>query len=376
MTLSRSKFIRLGLLSLCCGLTIPKCTQLVKATNRRGSTVKASRLKMLSKGFNLGRWRVIEFADKGDDIKATLLQYKRLGLTYTRLPIVLSRFFDDKNPSVLKKDYLPALDAIIQMHMKVGLGITICPFDAPDELYSNPAVVEKYVAFFKAFAAHFSRTNPEKVFLEVLNEPSAETPQAWDKIQLKLISAIRSQAPNHTIIASSNMRVTKNDWNNLRGLLKTQIVNDKNVVYNFHFYEPFIFTHQGAEWGWKALKFMRGIPYPSNPQAVAPILNQIRDPQAKRAVEYYGKEKWNKTKLSKELSLVANWAKSHEVPVICNEFGVIQSASVPRDSMLRYLKDIRQILESHGIGWNQWFRVNLRDREIIQALGLKPLINP
>ncbi|MFQ4140774.1 glycoside hydrolase family 5 protein [Chlorogloeopsis sp. ULAP02] len=317
---------------------------------------------------------MIEFAQKQDNLYATLLQYKRLGLTYTRLPIVLSNFFNDKNPNVLKQDYLAALDTIVQMHMRIGLGITICPFDAPEELYSNPAAVTKYLAFFKAFATHFNHTNPEKVFLEVLNEPSAETPHVWNQIQPRLISTIRSYAPNHTIIASSNLRVTKSHWNNLRALLKTEIVKDRNVVYNFHFYDPFVFTHQGATWGWEALKYMKGVPYPSNPQAVAPLLNKIRDPQARWGVENYGKEQWNKFKLVNELSLVAKWAKSNGVPVICNEFGVIQSANVPRDSMLRYLKDVRQILESYNIGWNQWFRLNLRDQEIMHALGLKPLI--
>jgi endoglucanase len=375
--LKRSQFIRLGLLSLCSGLTVSMYS-LVKATNEPKSTVKvvkstvkANRLKTLSKGFNLGRWQESKFKD-GSKLKATLWRYKSLGLTYTRLPLVLVNFLNDQNPSVLKEDYLPVLDKIIQMHLKMGLGICLCPFDAPSELYADPAVVAKFVAFWKAFAHHLSKTDPEKVFLEVLNEPSAETPEIWNTIQVELIQAIRSWAPNHTIIASSNLRVSKNDWNNTQALLKTEIVKDKNVVYNFHFYTPMVFTHQGATWGWSVLKHIKGIPYPSTPQVVAPVLKKIKDLEAKSVVEYYGKERWNKAKLLKELSPVANWAKSNGVPVICNEFGVIPWTGVPKASMLRYLLDVRQILESYGIGWGQWFELDLYDRETMQALGLSP----
>lgn len=371
MHISRSKFLRLGLLALCSGLAIPLYSS-VKAVNEFKSTVKASRLKTLSKGFNLEHWQGHELTD-GFYTRATLLQYKSLGLTYTRLPVIWSKFLDDNNPSVLNTDYLAALDAIVQMHIKIGLGIIICPFSHPSELYSDSAVLAKFIAFSKAFATHLSNTNPEKVFLEVLNEPYAETPQDWNKIQLKLIPVIRSSAPNHTIVASSNLRVTNTHWNNVQALLKTQIVKDKNVVYNFHFYDPFVFTHQGATWGWNTLQFMKNVPYPSTPQAVASVVDEIRDSDAKWAVENYGKEKWNRAKLRSILSPVADWAKTNRVPVICNEFGAIPWTA-PRGSRLRYLKDVRQIFESYGIGWAHWFGLDMSDKEAMQALGLKPLL--
>ncbi|BAZ13307.1 putative endoglucanase [Calothrix sp. NIES-4071] len=370
-TLSRSKFLRLALLSICSGLAAANCS-IVKATNESKFTFKASRLNTLSKGFNLEHWQGHELTD-GFYTQASLLEYKSLGLTYTRLPVVLWRFLNDNNPSVLKTDYLAALDTIVQMHVNTGLGIIVSPFNHPYELYSDPVIEARFIAFWKAFASHLSSTDPEKVFLEVMNEPSAKTAEDWNKVQVKLIAAIRSGAPNHTIIASSNLRVAVNDWDNIQALLDTQIVEDKNVVYNFHCYVPFVFTHQGATWGWHALQFMKNIPYPSTPQAVAPMLSSIRDSEAKSAVENYGKEEWNKDKFLKVLSPIAEWAKTNEVSVICNEFGAIPWVA-PRDSMLRYLKDITQVFETYGIGWGHWFGLNMQDTEVMQALGLKPLL--
>lgn len=364
---SRSSFIRFGLLALFSVLAAPMCDR-VQAGNESKHTVKASRLKTLSKGFNLEHWQRHGLED-GHYTEATLQEYKNLGLTYTRLPVVLSAFLDDKNPSVLKTGSLAALDAIIKMHIKTGLGIILSPFNHPPELYSDPAQVAKFVAFFKAFATHLNSTDPEKVFLEVMNEPTAATPQAWNNVQLKLISAIRSCAPNHTIIACSN------NWSNAQSLPMTQIVKDKNVVYNFHFYEPFVFTHQGATWGWRASKFMKDIPYPSTPAAVAPLLNSIQDAEAKSAVENYGKENWNRAKVVSILSPVAVWAKTNGVPVICNEFGAMPWTA-PRDSLLRYLRDVREVLESYGIGWGEWFWLDVHDNEAMQALGLTPVLRP
>ncbi len=369
---SRSSFIRLGLLTLFSTFAASMCGR-VKAGNKSKPTVKASRLKTLSKGFNLDYWLFHGLAD-GHYTEATLQEYKNLGLTHTRLPIVVSVFLDDNNPSVLKTDSLAALDAIIRLHVKTGLGIILSPFNHPAEMYSDPAVLAKFVAFSKAFATHLSSTEPEKVFLEVMNEPIAAKPQIWNNIQVKLIPAIRSGAPNHTIIASSNVHLSANDWDNVGSLPLTQIVPDDNVVYNFHFYKSLVFTHQGASWA-GSLKLLKDIPYPSTPAAVAPLLDAIQDAEAKSAVENYGKENWNRNKCVSVLAPVADWAKTNGVPVICNEFGALPSTA-PRDSLLRYLKDVREVLESYEIGWAEWFGLDVHDNELMQALGLTPLRRP
>lgn len=368
MQYTRSYFIRFGLLAMASGLTGIARDRLQAASP---TTVKPSRLQTLSRGFNLGHWQRHNLAD-GYYTLAKLQQYKRLGLTYTRLPVVLSTFFDNKNPGVLKTDSLAILDAIVRLHAQAGLGIILSPFNHPKSLYFDPAVLAKFVAFFKAFATHMRSTDPEKVFLEVMNEPNAETPQAWDRVQVELIKAMRTGAPHHTIIASSNVSATANDWNNARSLPLTRIVADKNVVYNFHFYEPFVFTHQGASWGWRATQFMKNIPYPATLATITLPLSKIQDTEAKNAVEHYAQQQWNRDKLITLLSPIANWAKTNNVPVSCNEFGAIPWTA-PRSSLLHYLKDVRQVLESMGIGWGQWFELDVHDAEVMQALGLKPI---
>ncbi len=369
-SLSRSSFVRFGLLALFSGLSHLLCGR-VDATDEAGALPTANRLATLARGFNLDHCRQHGLSD-GFYKPETLQTYQSLGLSHTRLPILLSDFLNDDHPDRLKTESLAALDAMVQMHLETGMAVIVSPFDPPDELYSNPDLLAKFVTFFKAFATHLSSTDPEKVFLEVMNEPSAATPQIWDRVQAGLVTAIRSGAPNHTIIASSNLRVTERDWSNIRALPMTRVLADKNVVYNFHFYEPFVFTHQGATWGWPALKFMKDIPYPSTLETVASSLSTIQNPEAKQAIESYGKENWNRDKLIQALSIAANWARINKIPISCNEFGVIPWTA-PREDRLRYLKDVREALEFHKIAWSQWFGLDVQDSELIQVLGLSPL---
>ena len=380
---SRSTFIRSGLLMVCSALAAALYSPKAKSQNASEATPGSDRLKTLSKGFNLEHWRRTAPTD-GFYTQKTLQQYRRLGLTYTRLPVVLSKSLDDSRSSVTKTDFLRSLDnvlepsflstldEIIEMHVQAELGIILAPFGHPPELYTDPELTARFADFWKALATHLSSTNPEKVFLQVMNEPAAETPQAWDPVQLELIQAIRSGAPNHTIIASANLRVAPKEWSQVRALPLGQVVADQDLVYDFHFYEPITFTHQGATWGADTWQFMKDVPYPATPAAVAPILAGIQNPKAKAEVEDYGAENWNQEKVARSLSTVTSWARNQGVRIICSEFGVYPQ-SAPRASRLRYLKDVREVLEFYGIGWGHWFRLDVFDDEVMQALGLTPL---
>src|ERR1043166_3130955 len=120
--------------------------------------------------------------------------------------------------------------------------------------------VEAFAKFWRAFASHLSKRDPEFVFLEVINEPMVEDGYRWYGIQGKLIAAIRAGAPNHTIIASGHR------WSGLSEMLFLEPYSDTNIIYNFHFYEPFAFTHQGATWAGPNLPFYKNVPYPSSPE--------------------------------------------------------------------------------------------------------------
>src|SRR5262249_27237245 len=84
---------------------------------------------------------------------------------------------------------------------------------------------------------------PSRVAFEPLNEPPQECTSAdWPALQLRIVRAARNAAPRHTLI------LTGACGSMIAGLEELQPVDDPNVIYTFHFYEPYVFSHQAAQW--------------------------------------------------------------------------------------------------------------------------------
>ncbi|MFK5004459.1 cellulase family glycosylhydrolase, partial [Klebsiella pneumoniae] len=80
-----------------------------------------------------------------------------------------------------------------------------------------------------------------QVFFELWNEPHVGAAQTiagidknwWMPFQGQIIQSIREAAPEHYIIAGAE------NWNSWYDLTFIQPYNSKNIVYNFHFYDPY-----------------------------------------------------------------------------------------------------------------------------------------
>ncbi len=360
-------------------------------TNATQSTeskaVLERRFARLRHGINLSHW----FAQSivGNYSKAHLESYittadlaliESMGFDHVRFTIEPAPLFDEwDDPSKLKTDYLKLFDAALDQILarKLSVIVDIHPSDEFKVRFNKEdRHVEAFAKFWISFAKHLSSRDPERVFLEVINEPMVEDLYRWQGIQAKLIAAIRLGAPQHTIIASGYR------WSGLYDLLALEPYSDRNVIYNFHFYEPFAFTHQGATWAGPNLSFYKNIPYPSSPEIIAKVLDSVTDEQARFNLFHYGEERWNLDRMDREISKAAAWASKRGVPLTCNEFGAFRRFVTPADRMV-WLNDLRTVLEKHGIGWSMWdyaggFGVVERvegkakaDEAVLKALGLR-----
>ena len=276
-------------------------------------------------------------------------------------------------------EYLAQVDRAVNLALAHGLAVVIdlhpeSEFKA--RLTRDDGFVEQFADFWRALAKHYSKFDPELVFLEILNEPELTDRFRWIGIQAKVASAIRESAPRHTMIATG-ARWSANDE-----LLFLEPLADTNVIYTFHFYEPHVFTHQGANWGAYYWNWVRGLRYPSNREAAEKVAASVPDEVSRLYVLRYGMEHWDGDRIEMEINQVAEWARRRGVPVICNEFGVYRKYADDHDRVA-WLSDVRRALERHAIGWTVWdysgsFGVVTKsegravpDESTLKALGLK-----
>jgi aryl-phospho-beta-D-glucosidase BglC (GH1 family) len=253
-------------------------------------------------------------------------------------------------PDEISAEYFGYLDAAVKLILDQQLAVVIDlhpDSDFKTRLAKDDSFVQEFADFWRALARHYSTWDQERVFLEILNEPEFTDRYRWCGVQAKLAAAIREGAPRHTIIAAGAR------WSDDDELVFLEPIRDPNVIYNFHFYDPHIFTHQGATWGAYFWHWVKGLPYPSSPESAAKVAAGVPDAIDRLTVIRYGQDHWDAARIDAEISQVDQWARQNGVPVVCNEFGVYRAYADPQDRKA-WIHDVRTALERRGIGWTMW----------------------
>jgi endoglucanase len=237
--------------------------------------------------------------------------------------------------------------------------------------------VKRFAMMWQALAKHYAQTDPELVIFEIMNECELDDPYRWQGIQSFVAQQIRLAAPGHTIIASGAR------WDGLDDLLQIQPLPLGNIIYTFHNYEPFPFTHQGANWTSPEVENLSNVPYPSSPDAVQANLAQEPTLAGKFFIEQYGLGRWNADRIEATLHFAQLWSQQYHAPVYCGEFGVHIPVVNPQ-MRAHWIHDTRVAFEKNEIGWAMWdYQTNfglvskqngkaIPDPLIVEALGLKP----
>lgn len=346
------------------------------------------RIARLSRGINLSHWMWFPHA-QGEQGRRRFLpaaDLKRLaetGFTHVRLPFEPSWLWNESDGS-LRRAALAEYEDAMNLCLDSGLSVMVdahwsrTPWIRPrgadfDERFGE---LER---FWRALAVHVKDTDPGRVFLELVNEPhNLRSAEHWHEAQRRIAQAVREAAPRHTIIA------TGADWGGIDGLLELAPLDDANIVYSFHFYEPHNFTHQGAEWGFPPWRGMKDVPWPAERadlQRLADTFPQESRDALRWSSRAESTDPWKPDLLHGRIARAAQWASRHGVPVYCGEFGV-HAAPSPRDSRLRWHREMAAALRQHGIGWAMWdyvggFRIatgepgeRRLDEPLCNALGL------
>lgn len=115
------------------------------------------------------------------------------------------------------------------------------------DIWSNPRLQQQNADLWRVIAARY-KDEPAIAAYDLLNEPvtTDATGEQWKKFAQQLVDAVRSEDQNHLLVIGGVYGV--NGKYGAAGIEQHFLVNDPNVVYDFHFYEPIKYTHQYASW--------------------------------------------------------------------------------------------------------------------------------
>ena len=328
------------------------------AQTPQDSGLAGRRAAHLRYGINLSEWFAQVYDQRGYTKEhfetwttaQDIALIKAMNFDHVRLSVNPQPMFRRKQADQIPEDYLSYLDTAVKMILDQGLGVIIDVHpdsDFKEKLASDNEFVEQFADYWRGLARHYSSWNADLVFFEILNEPEFKDRYRWEGVQSKLALAIREGAPDQTIIVAGA------NWSADNELLFIEPLRDPNIIYNFHFYDPHVFTHQGATWSTNYVHYLKDLPYPSTPENVRQAAALVPDAANRLAVIHYGMDRWSAARIDEEISQIAAWGKRWHVPLTCNEFGVYRKTASPKDRAA-WISDARTALEKYNIGWTMW----------------------
>ena len=283
------------------------------------------------RGVNLGGWlSQCDYSEKRMDSFITQEDFARIadwGFDHVRLPVDYDVI--QNADGTMKEQGLERVDRALGYAGKCGLNLVLdlhktqgFSFDAGEHeegFFENERFQERFYTVWETFAARYG--SRKDMMFDLLNEVTEQRYlEAWKIISREAVRRIRLHAPETLILLGSY------NWNSARTVSELDAPYDDRVVYNFHFYEPHDYTHQGAYWE-------------------APL----RDISRRYRYEECGvTAEWIEDFLAPALEKAAK----ENCDLYCGEFGVIDV--VPPEDSLGWFRDLHTAFEMHGIARCLW----------------------
>ncbi len=308
----------------------------------------------LGRGVNLGN--ALEAPVEGDWGLVLQEEYfaliKEAGFDTVRVPIRWSAHALADPPYTVDEVFFERVDWVIENALAQDLNVVI-NMHHYEEIFSKPSAhTARFVAIWEQIAARY-KDLPTAVYFEPLNEPHDLLSDAkWNEVLLETVLAIRRIDSRHTLVLSGGQ------WGGIKGLPTLKIPEgEQNYVCSFHYYDPMLFTHQGAEWtsaeygtlgviwpgppaveltplpdaakaGWVNTWFLQynGFPAATNPAGPKPILADFDN--------------------------ALRWRDKLDCSLWMGEFGAYSKADM--NSRVNWTAFMRAEAESRGIAWAYW----------------------
>lgn len=243
-----------------------------------------------------------------------------------RLPVRWSNHAGLDAAAVIDPRFFERVDSIVDRLLNRGVTVVLNmhhyrqldgdPLD-PGEARVDPAVVDlRFLAMWRQIARRYADRGDRLIF-ELYNEPHGDLEPRWNALFSRGLRVVRESNATRVVVVGPTF------WNSATHLDRLVLPPDPNLLLTVHHYEPFDFTHQGAEWI-----------QPPKPLGVSCCDDKQREV------------------ITSMLDLAVRESARLGYPVFVGEFGAYSKA--PQDARIRYLRLMRQAMESRGLPWMYW----------------------
>jgi endoglucanase len=296
-------------------------------SNLFAQTVAHQRCASFERGMNISNWLEAPWQTNWPTetgyTKADLQLMKDAGIKSLRLPINFAEISDSIYPYNVDTAHVlfQRIDTVIKWADELSMNLIIDNHHGWELTNENwRTYKDRFAKLWGTVAKKYQYLDPEHYFFELLNEP----PIAFNELDsLNLlfttaIDSIRNYTTAHSIIVSPNL----GSWGMAFDLYRP--LEDTNLIYTWHCYDPIDFTHQGFSWG---------TPYPAG--TPFPYVNSFYE-----QFLYTG------------LQRVIHWKDSFDMPLFLGEFGVSEHADA--DSRCRWVELVTHTADSMDIPSFYW----------------------
>ena len=270
------------------------------------------------------------------------------GFETVRIPVRWSNHAAYTAPYTIDAAFMDRVAHVVGLARAEGLRVILNAhhYDDPGgSIFSNPAgETERLAGLWAQIANRFQAEADDMVWFEIMNEPHDQLTHANLLSVLEpSLEQIRQSNPTRPVVIGGEF------WSGVGSLSDLPLPNDPYIIATFHSYDPFNFTHQGANW--------------VDP---APPLGTTFGSQT------------DLDDLAANTAAVADFMANRGVPVFLGEYGAIDG--IPIDQRAHYYQTMRLAYEGVNVDGCIWGYTNsfaARDQntgqwhgEILAALGL------
>lgn len=234
------------------------------------------------------------------------------------------------------------LNMVLDLHKT--LGHSFDEDEGEQGFFRNEDLIGHFLALWEALAKRYGQY-PDSIAFELLNEVVDESDNApWMDIARRAVAVIRPHAPRTKILIGSYMQ---NSATTVPHIIPPV---DGNIVYNFHCYEPLLFTHQGATWV-KEMPTEFRMRYPISKTQYNAAADSI-NPDFRTNDRFLPEGDFSARYFELLFASALQYAEQQGVMLYCGEYGVIDLAD--KESALTWYQHINSIFKKYNIGHAIW----------------------